>query len=103
MKTNTFISSLASVIIPLGITAQAQQLKSVAPKFNFYNACALYYNNAQAGNYLAKRNEKQFKRWEAFMAPRVYPSGNFEPDILWKTYRTEKKRWDQRAARAYGA
>jgi photosystem II stability/assembly factor-like uncharacterized protein len=32
---------------------------------------------------------KQFQRYLAFMEPRVYPSGVFQEDALWKAYRTE--------------
>ena len=30
---------------------------------------------------------EQFQRWEHFMAPRVYPSGNFDPNTLWNEYK----------------
>lgn len=40
---------------------------------------------------------KQFKRWEYFMEPRVYPSGYLQPDILWKEYLKEKERYSSKA------
>jgi len=33
---------------------------------------------------------KQFQRYLAFMEPRVYPSGVFQEDALWKAYRQEE-------------
>lgn len=33
---------------------------------------------------------KQFKRWEEFMEPRVYPSGKIPKDILWEEYQKIK-------------
>jgi len=39
---------------------------------------------------------KQFKRWEAFMEPRVYPSGNFNNTALWEAYlNTEYNSYDK--------
>lgn len=36
---------------------------------------------------------QQFKRWEAFMEPRVYPSGNFiSPSILWDEWNKYKSK-----------
>jgi photosystem II stability/assembly factor-like uncharacterized protein len=36
---------------------------------------------------------QQFKRWEWFMEPRVFPSGEFfDSEILWKEYKKEKQK-----------
>src|SRR6187401_1965548 len=33
---------------------------------------------------------QQFRRWEAFMEPRVYPSGKFDPEILVREKQKQK-------------
>src|SRR5262245_57969774 len=41
--------------------------------------------NAAGGNY------QQFKRWEWFMKPRTFPTGEFfDPEILFKEYQNQK-------------
>ena len=44
------------------------------------------YENGPFGGY------QQFKRWEWFMEPRTFPTGEFfDPEILFKEYQNEKK------------
>ncbi len=95
--------SLIPMIILSGISDIFAQQKSSTSHFNFYSACEHYYKQQPNIPVEKRSNYKQFKRWESFMAPRVYPTGNFEPDILWRTYQSEKQKWDQRTSRAYGA
>ena len=40
--------------------------------------------NVEEGGY------QQFRRWEAFMKPRVYPSGNFDPEVLIREKQKQK-------------
>ena len=53
--------------------------------------------NAEEGGY------HQFKRWEAFMKKRTFPSGNFfNPEILFKEYQQYKPRFEAEKAGRFG-
>ena len=67
------------------------KFKSTEEK-NFYeiqNAFNTYWE----GKAIEKgKGYNQFKRWEYFMEPRVYPSGVFPASIIWKEIQNEKTR-----------
>jgi photosystem II stability/assembly factor-like uncharacterized protein len=60
---------------------------------NFYDVRDSIYVQEYEGEPLTKKGYKQFSRWENFMIPRVYPSGeHFDPQILWKESRSYRNR-----------
>ena len=62
------------------------------PNTNFYETQAAF--NAYWANKTVQKGKgyNAFKRWEYFMAPRVYPTGNITaPSQTYKNYRT----WEQ--------
>ena len=88
-------------LLTVGENSIAQPwLKSIAPKPNlsFYDIQKAF-NNYWKDKEPAEQEEEnesdggyqQFKRWENFMEPRVYPSGNFDPSILFREYTKFKK------------
>ncbi len=66
--------------------------KKIDEKLSFYDIQNAF-NSYWKGKTIAKgKGFKQFKRWEAFMLPRVYPGGYFISDIDWREYLKIKKR-----------
>ncbi|NVN95836.1 MAG: T9SS type A sorting domain-containing protein [Bacteroidetes bacterium] len=63
------------------------------PKVNFYDVQKSfneYWKNKEVGR---SKGWKQYKRWEHFMMPRVFPSGNrIEMESAWKTYNEYKNK-----------
>ena len=56
------------------------------PNQNFYQTQDAF-NNFWEGKSIEKgKGWKQFKRWENFMEPRVYPDGNFRSNILYEEH-----------------
>jgi PKD repeat protein len=67
---------LASFAATLTVNSQAWVEKMLDPNVSFYDV-QQEFNNYWAGRpYEKGKGYKQFKRWEAFMEPRVYPSGD---------------------------
>jgi len=86
-----FISSLKIMLFVLAISAFNSAIAQhnnpfTANEDNFYKIQAefeSFYKNAE--NPEMFREWKQYKRWEWFMAPRVYPSGNLpDPMAIYK-------------------
>jgi len=78
------------VLFPCNVYAQPwmnniakNQLKK-GEIYNFYIVQQAFNEYWQNRKIERSKGWKQFKRWEAFMTPRVYPSGNFTSDMLWK-------------------
>jgi PKD repeat protein len=64
----------------LGASAQTNSTNWVDmmqdPTVNFYDVQSAFYAYWEGKTIEKGKGYKQFKRWEAYMAPRVYPSGN---------------------------
>lgn len=58
------------------------------PNANFYDIQAAFNQYWQGKDHTEKgKGWKQFKRWEWFMEPRVYPTGErFSPDLAYRNY-----------------
>lgn len=91
------ILCLTTLLTLLGPALMAQDwLKEVPPgATNFYTiqqAFDRYYNN----NFSARKGDsewKRFKRWEHFMEPRVYPTGQFPaPSVIYDAARLQDRR-----------
>ena len=75
------------------VTAQGQTRypayidKMNDPSVNFYDVVDSFNEYWEGQSVEKGRGWKQFKRWEAFMEPRVYPSGNRpSPQVLYQGY-----------------
>ena len=65
------------------------------PNANFYEIQAAFYSYWEGRTVEKGKGYKQFKRWEAYMEPRVYPSGNTKlPSQAYTNY----KQWEQEHA-----
>ncbi|MBI5219572.1 MAG: PKD domain-containing protein [Bacteroidia bacterium] len=53
---------------------------------NFYDVQKVFNEYWKDKKIERSHGWKQFKRWENFMEPRVYPSGKIPENILWKEY-----------------
>ncbi|HBS84940.1 MAG: hypothetical protein A2W91_06875 [Bacteroidetes bacterium GWF2_38_335] len=95
MKT-IFVFSLA--LIFSAATYSQPWMKSLEKKdgltttYNFYDIQKAFNDYWKDRKIEKGKGWKQFKRWENFMEPRVYPSGNFNPDALWNAWLEEQKR-----------
>jgi len=70
------------------IVAQEWVVKWEDPKENFYEIRKTFNDYWQGKNIVRSSGWKQFKRWENFMEPRVYPSGKLvNPDIVSLEYK----------------
>ncbi|OFZ12226.1 MAG: hypothetical protein A3D92_16535, partial [Bacteroidetes bacterium RIFCSPHIGHO2_02_FULL_44_7] len=73
-----FLALLA--ILPFGASGQYLDTNWVQlmhdPTSNFYDVQAAFNNYWKDREIVKGRGYKQFKRWEAYMEPRVYPSGD---------------------------
>ena len=91
MKRNfLLISFLALLSIPSFIFGQGDtnwvQLMS-DPTANFYDVQAAFQNYWKDRPIQKGKGYKQFKRWEDYMAPRVYPSGDMTlPSLAYPNY-----------------
>ena len=64
------------------------------PNSNFYQTQTAF-NNFWEGKTIEKgKGWKQFKRWENFIEPRVYPDGNLQPQILFEESQSLNSRND---------
>ena len=73
-----------SFILPLFLFSQNSNWVDLMqdPNSNFYETQTAF-NNFWEGKTIEKgKGWKQFKRWENFIEPRVYPDGNLQPQIL---------------------
>ncbi|MEN9302294.1 MAG: hypothetical protein RL264_723 [Bacteroidota bacterium] len=83
-------TSLFLFLLFLGNLSYAQEWVDLMqnPNANFYDI-QNSFNNYWEGRPIVKgKGYKAFKRWEAYMAPRVYPSGNITlPSQTYKNYK----------------
>lgn len=78
MKRKLNNATLAVLVTFMSLSSHAQDWVTMMqdPSVNFYEVQA-YFNQFWEGKTIEKgKGYKAFRRWEAFMAPRVYPSGN---------------------------
>ncbi len=88
------IKTLLIVLLCLGYTNIYSQawMKNIenGTNPNFYDIQKSFNNYWKNKQITKSKGWKQFKRWESFMEPRVYPSGFFPKNILWKEYQKIK-------------
>lgn len=61
---------------------------------NFYDIQASFNNFWDGKTYVKGKGWKQFKRWEYFMEPRVYPTGRLpKPNIAWEQHQLFQKKY----------
>jgi len=93
MKRKLNFTLLVVLSICLKISVQAQDWVEMMrnPNVNFYDV-QTEFNNYWAGKTIEKgKGYKAFKRWEYYMAPRVYPSGDLTlPSQNYRNY----KQWE---------
>ncbi|NOZ46790.1 MAG: PKD domain-containing protein [Chlorobi bacterium] len=58
--------------------------------YNFYDIQKAFNQYWDGKEIERSKGWKQFKRWENFMEPRVYPTGNFPQNIMWTEYQKLK-------------
>jgi PKD repeat protein len=87
--------SLVALSYALMTTAQSDQPwveMMQDPNANFYDVQATFEAYWSDKNIEKGKGYKQFKRWEAFMEPRVYPSGERpSPAVLYEAYQYANK------------
>lgn len=83
-----FLSLLLLIIaIPFFSTGQEWVEKMQDPNINFYEVQESFNKYWEGKKYEKGQGWKQFKRWEYFMEPRVYPTGKRpNPAQTWKEY-----------------
>ncbi|MBN2680895.1 MAG: PKD domain-containing protein [Bacteroidales bacterium] len=88
-----FILTL-SLILCFSLLSNSQPwMKNISTENPDFYTIQAAFNKYWEGKTIEKgKGWKQFKRWEYFMEPRVYPSGYLQPEILWKEYLKEKKK-----------
>ena len=86
---NFFSLLFLSLFCSLGQSVSAQEYVSLMndPKADFYSVQKAFYDYHRDKPLDQVRGWKQFKRYEAFMAPRVYPSGDLSlPSRNWQNF-----------------
>lgn len=74
------------------ITELSKQKKIADNEFYSFYEIQNAFNNYWEGKQISKgKGWKQFKRWENFMEPRVYPSGYLNNNAYWKAYKLQKQ------------
>ena len=61
------------------------------PSINFYETQQEFESYWQNKTIEKGKGWKQFKRWENFISPRVYPDGIIRPEILYQEYNKLKR------------
>ena len=92
-KLNLLLATVITILF-FSLSSNAQQWVEMMkdPNANFYETQAAF--NAYWANKTIQKGKgyKAFRRWENYMAPRVYPSGNITlPSQNYKNYKT----WEQ--------
>ncbi len=66
--------------------------KLATGEYTFYEVQAAFNQYWEGRPIERGKGWKQFKRWEAFMEPRVYPTGEFHHRATWEAYKSESQR-----------
>ena len=83
---------LICLLYALSLSAQ-RWVELAQSDANFYLVQEAFEQEWAEKEYERGQGYKQFKRWEYFMEPRTYPSGErFEADIVWEEYRKQARR-----------
>ncbi len=77
---------LLLLLIPSFVFSQSWVDKMQDAKFNFYETQQEFEDFWENKTIEKGKGWKQFKRWENFIAPRVYPDGILRPEILLEEY-----------------
>lgn len=89
------ISTVFAFFFSLNTFAQSEWTNGMTnPNANFYDTQAAFEAYWEGRSIEKGKGWKQFKRWEAFMEPRVYPSGEMDEHALyhaWKSIQSDKK------------
>lgn len=81
------IGLLAFIIIPSTFNAQEYVRLMEKQDANFYDIQEAFYEHWKNKPYEKGKGWKQFKRWEYFMEPRVYPSGRItNPGLVYEEF-----------------
>ena len=97
MKKILFALLLSVALTPL--FAQTWTDLILEPNTNFYDVQDAFYEEWGDKEYERGKGYKQFKRWEYFMEPRVYPTGNALPsDVYYEAWK-EARRASQNQAK----
>ena len=82
---------LVLLLFPTFLFSQIWIDKMQDPNNNFYDTQREFENYWEDRTIEKGKGWKQFKRWENFIAPRVYPDGVQHPDILFQEYNKIKQ------------
>ena len=74
------------LFVPSILFSQLWVEKMQDPSNNFYDIQKEFNNYWENRNIAKGKGWKQFKRWENFIEPRVYPSGILNPEILFTDF-----------------
>ena len=80
------IRLLIFLLLPTFIYSQTWIDKIQDPNNNFYDTQKDFENYWENKTIEKGKGWKQFKRWENFISPRVYPDGVLRPEILFEEY-----------------
>ncbi len=98
MKAYKIIFPLLLLLITSTIKAQTWVDLMLDPKVNFYDVQREFNNYWNEREIPRSKGWKQFKRWEDFMGPRVYPTGErIDNGIAWREYYNYMKTHETRA------
>jgi len=103
------VPAFAVALLPLLVSGQPWMKQSIVSatdknnvqqdrdEWNFYDIQKKFDEywkdktpSAEEGENREEGGYQQFRRWEAFMKPRVYPTGSFDPEILVKEQQKQK-------------
>ena len=79
------------LLLPGYLYSQAWVDMMLDPSVNFYETQQEFENYWQNKSIEKGKGWKQFKRWENFIAPRVYPEGVIKPEMLYQEYNNLKQ------------
>ena len=82
---------LLALLLPGYLYSQTWVDMMLDPSVNFYETQQEFENYWQNKSIEKGKGWKQFKRWENFIAPRVYPDGVIKPEMLYQQYNNLKQ------------
>jgi len=82
MKRIIFLLSILLITISTFAQEQSWVQMMQDPSANFYDIQKAFYSQWKDKTPSKGQGYKQFKRWENFMEPRVYPSGKLSHDVI---------------------
>jgi hypothetical protein len=92
MKKSLILFSLIFSFIQLKSQDWVEKMQN--PEVNFYDVQKSFNEYWKGREIQRSRGWKQYKRWEYFNEPRVYPTGNrVDPSVVWHNFTTYKKKY----------